>query len=286
MRVLLLHNPEAGDGPDCGAELMRLLRTHGHDPIYCSAKRPGWKRALHADCDLIAVCGGDGTIAKVLRRLEPGHPAVAILPRGSANNISHSLGISRDTAAWIAGWETARRQPFACPLLRTGQHQLRFVEAAGLGVFSAVIAAAAEDEPRGEAKVEQGVCAFVDHLQAAREQCWRLEVDGVAMDAEGIMLEVLNVPRIGPRLDLSHGTTPGAGTVDVVCVPAASRGLLIEALRAGAAVPAHAAVRHRGRDVRIAAGGGALHVDDALWAPAGPIHVQCGAAGVTLLCPG
>jgi diacylglycerol kinase (ATP) len=288
MRVLLLHNPEAGGRPDNRAELMQLLRSHGHDPTYQSTKRAGWKRALHAKPELIAVCGGDGTVAKVLRSLEKGSPPVAILPGGSANNISCSLGIGTDFANWIAGWEAAVPHPFALPLLRAGNREARIVEAAGVGVFAAVIAAADQDEPRGEAKVALGARAFAAQLRSARARQWHVEVDGERIDAEAIMLEVLNVPRIGPRLDLSPGMTPGtAATVDVVCVPAESRRLLIEAVQDGAAVPAGTLLRRRGREVSFDPGTHEVHVDDALWPPpTGPVRVWCAAAALTLLRPG
>jgi diacylglycerol kinase (ATP) len=289
MRVLLLHNPEAGDGPDRRAHLIDLLRAHGHEPLYRSTKEPGWKGALQADCDLIAIAGGDGTVAKVLRRLDPDRPPVAIIPGGSANNIGTCLGIGPDVETWVAGWESARRSRFAVPSLSAGGRQSRFVEAAGLGVFSAVIAAAEEDEPRGEAKVALGALAFVDQLRTAEPRRWHVDIDGDRVEVEALMLEVLNIPRIGPRLDLSPGMVPGTGTVDVVFVPAASRRVLIEALLDATAVPAGALQRFRGRNVLIDPGSDALHVDDEVWSAPGrgarDVRIRSCDAALTVLQP-
>jgi diacylglycerol kinase (ATP) len=289
MRVLLLHNPEAGGGANGRAELMRLLQAHGHEPRYQSTKEPGWKHALGSDCELIAIHGGDGTVAKVLRRLDADQPPVAILPGGSANNIAASLRIDSDPAEWIAQWPDARLSRFWRPQLRAGERFARFIEAAGLGVFSAVIASAAEDEPRGDAKVALGVRAFVDHLRSAPVRRWTFEVDGALLREDAVMLEVLNVPRIGPRIDLSPGMEPGAGTVDVVWVPPDGCRLLVEALLDGATVPDDALQRHRGRLVRLDADSQALHVDDEVWdARSTDSHVEIRSddSSVSLLRPG
>jgi diacylglycerol kinase (ATP) len=288
MRVLLLHNPEAGGGAYSRGALMQLLREHGHDPWYRSTKEPGWKRALQRSSDVVAVAGGDGTIAKVLRRLDASMPPVAILPSGSANNIASSLGIGADLGTWVGGWEAARCQRFALPRLRVGEREACFVETVGVGVFSTVIAGAAIDEPRGEAKVAGGVKAFVDALRSAPTHRWRLEIDGEDMAVEGLMLEVLNVPRVGPRLALAPRMQPGAGEVDVVWLPEAGRRDLVDALLAGGPLPHWALQRRRGRSVKLWIDDEPLHVDDEIWVGSAGQAACVHAAGtaVRLLLPG
>ena len=70
MRVTLIHNPGAGrQGAGEAAILRRLLEESGCDVRYQSPSEPGWKRALAKPADLVVVAGGDGTVARVTRRM-------------------------------------------------------------------------------------------------------------------------------------------------------------------------------------------------------------------------
>src|SRR5688572_33369957 len=114
MRVTLIHNPNAGaDQPPSAAELRQLIKDAGHDISYQSSKEDGWKSALKKETDLIAVAGGDGTVARVARRVAGRGVPMAILPLGTANNIANSLGIADiSIRKQIAAWEDAPRVPF------------------------------------------------------------------------------------------------------------------------------------------------------------------------------
>jgi diacylglycerol kinase (ATP) len=266
MRVLLLHNPTAGDGAGDRRDLLALLRRHGYQPSYQSTKQAGWKRALRRRTGLLVVAGGDGTVAKVLRRLDAESPPLAILPSGSANNIALSLGIGADHEAWVRQWPRARLHPFARPQVRVDGRRRLCIEAVGLGVFPTVIAAPDADSANGEAKVAHGTDALLAQLRTAQPRRWWFELDGVGDEVEAIMLELLNVPLIGPRLNLSPGLQPGSGQVELIAVPASRRDALIDLLRDG---PAGAADRSfvigRARQARLAPACAPLHVDDKLW---------------------
>src|SRR5262245_31057092 len=92
MRVTLIHNPGAGDDkqPSKG-QLEALIREAGHDVRYQSVREQGWSKVLKKAADLIAVAGGDGTVGKVARRLIGRGIPIAVLPVGTANNISRTL---------------------------------------------------------------------------------------------------------------------------------------------------------------------------------------------------
>ena len=265
MRVLLLHNPVAGDGDAGLKRLLALLGAHGHAVRCRSTKEPGWKKALRRAGELIVVAGGDGTVAKVLRRLDEDAPPVAILPCGSANNIARGLGIDGDLQAWIGHWPHAPVHCFERPLVRVGRRRRRFVEAVGLGVFASVIADPQADSARGEDKVQLGTGLLLDALRRAPARRWRVEIDGSEVDCpDAIMLEALNVPLIGPRLPLS-AMAPGAGPLDIAIVPAAGRGQLIERLAAGGELQRVPLSLRRARHVVLHPAGSPLHVDDVLW---------------------
>lgn len=46
MRVLLIHNPKAGDRKHSKKQLMASLTRCGHQAFYQSIKKRGWKKAL------------------------------------------------------------------------------------------------------------------------------------------------------------------------------------------------------------------------------------------------
>ena len=100
MRITIIANPVAGRGRAYRA-VRRLIR---HWPY------PDWKYEFlttrcpeHAGVlaqeqlldppDLLAICGGDGTLHEVVSRVpEPPFP-VALLPSGTANVLARDLGI-------------------------------------------------------------------------------------------------------------------------------------------------------------------------------------------------
>ena len=70
MRVLLVYNPNAGDGVDASLrDLVDFIHAAGHDVRCRSSKDPLVTSALAEPADLVAVAGGDGTIIKVARLL-------------------------------------------------------------------------------------------------------------------------------------------------------------------------------------------------------------------------
>src|SRR5215510_9263533 len=113
-RVTLIHNPKAGDDnqPTAG-QLQALINEAGYKVCYQSVQEDDWEEALHRSADIIAVAGGDGTVTKVAKRLIGENMPIAVLPMGTANNISRSLGIAgQPVTRLIPSWGTARRLEF------------------------------------------------------------------------------------------------------------------------------------------------------------------------------
>jgi diacylglycerol kinase family enzyme len=88
VRVTLIHNPGAGRQEYDAKALLKLLRRAGHKPRYQSSDEKGWDAVLDKRADLVAVAGGDGTVAGVTRRMVGRNMPVAILPSGTSTTSS------------------------------------------------------------------------------------------------------------------------------------------------------------------------------------------------------
>ena len=140
MRVTLIHNPGAGRQDHDAKALLKLLRRAGHKPRYQSADEKGWDRVLDKRADLVAVAGGDGTVAGVTRRMVGRDVPVAILPSGTANNIARSLGLlKKPFEELVRGWPEARRVRLDVGIASGPWGQRYFVEGLGAGLFAGML---------------------------------------------------------------------------------------------------------------------------------------------------
>src|SRR5262245_4064253 len=171
MKVTLIHNPDAGDGsqPSAG-QLIALIKEAGHKVRYQSAKEKGWGKVLRKKADVVAVAGGDGTVGRVARRLVGRGLPLAVLPMGTANNISKTLGIAGATVTQlIPTWATARRVKFdaGCAVGPWGSRY--FLEGVGIGLFPLALpgirkSRTMENLSDAEAKVSYALQMLKEHL--------------------------------------------------------------------------------------------------------------------------
>src|SRR5262249_34164485 len=141
MRVTLIHNPGAGgDKQPSKGQLEALIREAGHDVRYQSVREDGWSKALKKTADLVAVAGGDGTVGKGVRRLIGCGIPVAVLPMGTANNISRTLGISDlSVTELIPSWSTGRHLSWDAGKAEGPWGERVFIEGIGAGLFATAI---------------------------------------------------------------------------------------------------------------------------------------------------
>jgi diacylglycerol kinase family enzyme len=147
VRTLLLHNPTAGASHPNADELMRQLKAAGFRPKYQSSK-DGYRQTLLKGWDLVIVAGGDGTVARVARRLRNREIPLAILPIGSANNIARALGLNGDIDALISHLPTAQPKRLYIGVARGPWGKRRFLEAVGFGTIAKAIAHSGPKPPK------------------------------------------------------------------------------------------------------------------------------------------
>ena len=223
MRVLVLHNPSAGDGRPPADDLLRLLREVGFDPAYASTKDAGFAAAMEAPADLVIAAGGDGTVAKVAANLPDRRRPIAILPLGGANNVARSLGIGigGDLARLIAALPGAPARRLDLAAARGPWGTRLVVEGVGLGALARSSADAGDPGPAD--KIRVGREALRRAVANEPAVPFRLILDGDAFAGEFLMVEAVNLRTTGPALALAPHTDPGDGCLDLICIGAEHR---------------------------------------------------------------
>ena len=195
---------------------------------------------------------------------------LAILPLGTANNIAKSLSSDGPLDTLVEAWGVPEPQSLDIGFARGEWGQRIFFESVGAGLIPAGIAAAkAQEENAREGsstvKPEDAVATFRDVLAGLEPQRWTIVIDGQEEIGDFLLVEVLNIPSIGPNLVLSDEAIPTDGLFSVVIATEQHRRVLDEYLahrierRRAAAVDAAASCAPR-RDSRL----NRVHVDDQL----------------------
>lgn len=206
-KALVIHNPKSGGRRLLDSEWKAAAAGLGLEPQYFELEDLGWKRAMDT-ADLLMVAGGDGTIVKVakeqIHRFPTHHPIpMQIIPLGMANNIHgavqqwKSLGKGRDPLVYV---HLGRRQ---------GAGRLRyFMEGLGWGGLAHLIHSAKErplTSTHPWARRKEALMRLMELLTKDGSMGTSLEltVDGKDYSGDYALVEILNLPMIGPRLMLA-----------------------------------------------------------------------------------
>ena len=274
MRATLIHNPGAGDDrqPTAG-QIEALMKEAGYKVRYQSIKEDGWSRVLRKSADLVVVAGGDGTVGKVARRLIGSGMPIAVLPLGTANNISKTLGIADLTVTQlIPAWRSARRLTFDAGLAAGPWGERYFIEGVGTGLLTCSIPET-EDNKTIARRHDTGVrVTYAQQIFRERlADCPATEIE-VTLDGEDIsgrylLFEVLNMAYIGPNLFLAPDIVRNDGKFEVVLLAEKHRSKLhrhIKDWQEGKPWPSEFGAR-RGRRLKMKWTGFTVHIDDRLW---------------------
>ena len=265
MRVALLHNSSAGNEDHTDDELVRLIGRAGHEVVHVVGGVTALTAALQkSPCDLVAVAGGDGTVGRAACELSDWGVPLGILPLGTANNTAKTLGLSARLKKLVKSWESAARQPYDLALVDDGAVRQRFSEAAGWGVFPLAVAEAKSqpslDQPRRQLRRDRK--RFKELAKTTAPRFYEIDIDGRDYSGHYLMVQVMNVPLLGPQLEVSPSSNPSDGTLEVVWAGEAERASLVDLARMGKApVPLPF---ERGERIRIRAEDGLMHKDGGL----------------------
>jgi diacylglycerol kinase family enzyme len=284
MRVCLFWNESAGGGNSLG-DLTAQLKRAGH--IVDRVIDRGQRLQDHlADIDCVVAAGGDGTIARAARALAGGDIPLAILPRGTANNIATSLAIEGDADALMARWSLEGVVPIDIGVVDVEGQSRYFVESVGVGLVADCIdrarATISKDDP--ESHLEEARQLYVDAIAEQPSRRFEIVMAAETMANDYLLLEALNTPLIGPGLRFTGDANAADGLLSVVAVSSADRPLLaryLQALRDGSTRDAGInAWRIPELEVR---GADRLHVDDEVIEVDGPVRISIAAGALRVL---
>jgi diacylglycerol kinase family enzyme len=231
MRILLMHNPKAGDRKHSKKQLLALLTRCGHQALYQSTKKGEWKKVLKIPVDLIIAGGGDGTVRKTACEIMDSGIPLSIFPLGTANNLARSLGFTASVEEIVQSLDSGKRRPFDVGVVRSSSRPRYFLEATGGGLFADYFRAAKRLEKK-EAIPEEKLTA---HVSLLRELSFRyparhskMTLDGEDISGRYILWGAMNIRSAGPALRLAPRAATDDGRLDFVAVREHEREIFIK----------------------------------------------------------
>jgi diacylglycerol kinase (ATP) len=229
-RVKLLHNAKAGDESHSERKLISMIESKGFICDYSSIKADEYD--IPDETDFIVIAGGDGTVKKTAKKLferkliDKQFP-LAILPLGTANNLSKSLNIDLDPETTIDSWKKPHIKKFDVGRIYGMGKVNFFLEGMGYGIFPYLIhKMKAVDEELAddpEKKTEEALKILHKITLSYKTQYAHIVIDGQDHSGNYLMLEIMNIPSIGPNLLLAPEADSGDGFFEVILIPEEKR---------------------------------------------------------------
>lgn len=273
MHVTLMHNPKAGTEALSRKELLREFQRAGHKVTYHSVKDDGVGRVLKKPGDVVVVAGGDGTVGKIGAQLRGRDVPLAILPLGTANNIARALGLHGNHEQLIRALAGSHVVKLDVGVARGPWGEMPFLEGAGAGLFPRMLSDHASNRRQGVPDavdalggMRGGVHFLQQLLHTFRGPECVIRLDGKELRGRFLLIEALNIPAIGPALELAPRAHPDDGFLDVVTISERQRRKLDAYLGARLANKAPAGfTTHRTRRLQFSCAPTEFHFDDKCW---------------------
>lgn len=210
---LCVVNPAAGRGRTARLwpEIARLMRRAGLRYRVAFTEAPGHgtelaREAVRRATKMVVAVGGDGTVNEVVNGLAASGATLALIPTGSGNDLCRALGIGEDPLT-------------AALTLCSGRHRLLdlgmvgnryFLNICGIG-FDAEVAHAVNNGLRWLGGAPAYLAGIVRALLCFKPVPLHLTLDGVELQAKGLLVAVANGPyygagiKIAPKASLDDG---------------------------------------------------------------------------------
>lgn len=182
--------------------------------------RADLKRHVADGREMVAIAGGDGTIAFAVQELAHSKTAMGIIPLGTANNFAKSLGLPQDLAGALSVLQAGRVRP-----IDLGQVNSRyFTEAAGAGLFADGLLYYGIKTGKSLPRLLYAVIHLFFSVKARRI---KLTLDNTIVFERAMMCTVANAPRMALGVSVAPDALLMDGHLDVVVIGDLSRMELI-----------------------------------------------------------
>lgn len=285
--IALLTNPTAGKGRGARARAAALprLRAAGISVRDLQGRDADealdLARAAVADgVEALVVAGGDGMAHLGAQAVAATATALGLLPAGTGNDVARYLDLPLKDPVAAAEVVIAGRTR-TIDLARSGSSYFVSVLAAG---FDAVVNERANRMtwPRGQMRYN---LATIAELRTFEPLPYTLELDGVPLRTDAMLVAVGNGPSFGGGLRITEGARLDDGLLDVVIIKPMSKAALVRTyprLFRGTHTTHPAYEHHLVRTVTVAAPGIVTYADGERFGPL-PLTVECAPGALTVL---
>lgn len=218
-RVNVIVNPAAGKPIPLLAILNSVFKAQQVDWDVFITKEAGDARRLaeesaRAGVDVVAACGGDGTVMEVAQGLVGTGVPMAILPAGTANVMALELGIPTDLA--LAAALVAEGNNIVRSIDMGGVNEGRFLLRVGIGA-EAQITVGTEREAKNRLGNLAYVLSALSALTNPQVAWFSMNLDGLHVEVEGVSCMIANSGNVGiPGINILPGMDVNDGLLDVV----------------------------------------------------------------------
>ncbi len=285
--IALLTNPTAGKGKGAAARVAALprLREAGFAVRDLAGSNADEaldlaRAAVADDVWAVVVCGGDGMVHLGVQAVAGTDTHLGIIPAGTGNDVARYLDLPRKDPGAAADRVIAS-SPRRIDLARSGSRWFVTVLAAG---FDAVVNERANlmRWPKGQMRYNLATLA---ELRTFEPIPYVLELDGITMRLDAMLVAVGNGPSFGGGLRITEGALLDDGLLDVVVIKPMSKANLVRTypkLFKGTHVSHPQYEHHRVSSVTVAAPGIVTYADGERFG-ALPLTIECDPGALSIL---
>jgi diacylglycerol kinase (ATP) len=175
------------------------------------------QEAVEAGADVVAACGGDGTLMEVADGLVGTGVPLAIFPAGTANIMALTLGIPTDLVEAVTLVAEGSRAVLRSVDMGEVNNRLFLLRVGGGAEAQMTLQTEREAKSRwgNLAYVLSGLNTILNPIPAQ----YRINVDGMRVEVEGISLMVANSGNVGMAgVNIAPGVDVSDGLLDVIVI--------------------------------------------------------------------
>jgi diacylglycerol kinase (ATP) len=223
-KVAVVRNPKSGRGRNMQlwGEVEARLRLRFPEFLVVETYASGSARPQAADlaregCTVVVAAGGDGTVRDVMEGVLGTEAALAVLPLGTGNDFSRSLGFGTSVDAAVAAVEVGQRKRIDVGEWTRGDEKGHFVNVAGCG-FDAVMAERVNQGVKHLRGKLAYVVAILEKLPSFKACNLKLKADGETLQTRAMLCAFANAKSYGGGMMFAPMAEMTDGVLDLVLV--------------------------------------------------------------------